>query len=192
MTEKDRKTVTRVFLVPTLQVPIEVLESHGYINGYVRDVGREVHYEDCVYLLFKPKDMEKFREFLEKEYARTKWIIEDYDYPDGYVVVVYSLDPDYKKDYDLVRKGKYSKTSREFQNLFPQIIKVTIDGIEMEKVSMQFRVFNKTEDLIQHWEDKFGVEFDNTMEVWTTFEEDKETLDIEKLKKHDRTTTGAS
>jgi hypothetical protein len=45
-------------------------------------------------------------------------------------------------------------------------------------------VFNKTEDLRQFWEDKFGVAFDEEMEVWGGFIEEDETLNLDKIKEH--------
>jgi hypothetical protein len=52
-----------------------------------------------------------------------------------------------------------------------------------EEVSLQYRVFNKTEDLRKYWEDKFDVEFDETMEVWERFNLENEILNIDKIKK---------
>ena len=36
------------------------------------------------------------------EYERTKDIIEDYDYEDGYVVVVYKLNMEFKEDFNTI------------------------------------------------------------------------------------------
>jgi hypothetical protein len=43
-------------------------------------------------------------------------------------------------------------------------------------------VFNKTEDLKQFWEDKFGMELEDDMEVWDGFFEENETLNLNKIK----------
>jgi len=169
-------------MVPTLKIPKDALKDNGFINGYVRDGNREVQYENCIYLLFQPKDLDKFREFLDSEYERTKSVIDDYDYQDGYVVVVYQLDPKFKKDFGLIREGLYSRTSSSFQALFPKVIKITKNGLHRDEISLQYRVFNRTEDLVKFWEDKLGVEFDDDQEVWHGFELDKETLNIQKLK----------
>jgi hypothetical protein len=80
--------------------------------------------------------------------------------------------------------GKYSKTSREFQAMFPKIIKIKKNGLHKDEISLQYRIFNKTEDLKKFWEEKLGVEFDDSMEVWQGFIEENETLDINKLKEH--------
>ena len=179
-----KKTITSIFMVPTLGVPRGALVENGFINGYSKDDSKDVQYENSIYLLFKPKNLDKFREFLDSEYERTKSIIDDYDYEDGYVVVVYELDKKFSKDFDLVRKGKYSKTSKPFQALFPKVIKLVRNGLHKDEISLQYRVFNKTEDLVKFWEDKLDVEFDEDQEVWHGYIEEDEVLNIEKLKEY--------
>lgn len=177
-----KKTITSIFMVPTLDIPKNSLKDNNFINGYIKDVNKEDHYEDAIYLLFKPKNVDKFREFLEKEYERTKSIIEDYDYEDGYVVVVYLLNTKFKEDYSLVQIGSYSKTSKDFQKSFPKTIRVTLPEGKKEEISLQYRIFNKTKDLAQFWEDKLGVAFDDDQELWHGFDEEEEVLDINKIK----------
>jgi hypothetical protein len=179
-----KKTITSVFMVPTLQIPRGELQDNGFINGYVKDGSREVQYENCIYLLFQPKNLDKFREFLDSEYERTKNIIDDYDYQDGFVVVVYQLDKKFNKDFMLIKEGLYSRTSKDFQALFPKVIKIKKNGLQRDEISLQYRVFNRTEDLIKFWEDKLGVEFDDDQEVWHAFILEDEILNIEKLKEH--------
>lgn len=179
-----KKTITSIFMVPTLGINKELLKDNGFINGYSRDGNRDVQYEGSIYLLFKPKDLDKFRGFLDGEYERTKSIIDDYDYEDGYVVVVYELNTKFKKDFALVREGLYSKTSSEFQAKFPKIVKIVRGGLHKDEISLQYRVFNKTEDLRKYWEEKLGVDFDEEWEVWDGFDLDKETLNLDKLKQN--------
>jgi hypothetical protein len=92
-----KKTITTIFMVPTLKVPKDELKDNGFINAYIKDGSREVQYEDCIYLLFHPKNLDKFRNFLDSEYERTKDVIDDYDYESGYVVVVYQLNPKFER-----------------------------------------------------------------------------------------------
>lgn len=171
-------------MVPTLKIPKDALKDNGFINGYVKDESREVQYENCIYLLFQPADLDKFREFLDSEYERTKSLIDDYDYEKGYVVVVYKLDSKFAKDFDLVKNSKYSKTSAIFQTLFPKVVKIKHNGLHKDEISLQYRIFNRTEDLIKFWEEKLGVDFDDDQEVWHGFEEENEVLNIKKLKEH--------
>jgi hypothetical protein len=99
------------------------------------------------------------------------------------VVVVYELNPRYARDFKLVKEGKYSQTSSVFQSLFPKLVKIKRNGMHKDEISLQYRVFNKTEDLVKFWEDKLGVEFDDNQEVWHGFDLEEETLDINKIKK---------
>lgn len=179
-----KKTITSIFIVPTLSIGREKLTDNGFINGYMKDGRKDVQYENAVYLLFKPKDLYKFKNFLDSEYERTKSIIDDYDYEDGYVVVVYVLNQRLDKDFELIKKGKYSQTSTKFQEIFPKIVKLRRNGMYRDEISLQYRIFNKTEDLRQFWEDKLGVEFDESMEVWEGFQEENETLNLDKIKEN--------
>lgn len=181
-----KKNITSIFMVPTLKVPKDALRSNGFINAYIKDVDREDQYKDSIYLLFKPENLDKFREFLDSEYERTKTVIEDYDYQDGYVVVVYQLDGKYKKDFNLIKQGSYSKTSNDFQKLFPKIIKINKNGLHKDEISLQYRIFNKAEDLVTFWEEKLGIDLEDVIgkdfEVWEGWDESKEILEINKIK----------
>lgn len=181
----ERKhTITSIFIVPTLSIGREKLLSNGFVNGYIKDGRRDVQYENAVYLLFKPTDLDKFRDFLDKEYERTKSIIDDYDYEDGYVVVVYEINERLKSDIELVKQGKYSQTSKKFQEIFPKVVKIKKGSLQKDEISLQYRVFNKTEDLVQFWEDKLGMELPEDVEVWHGFFEEFETLDLDKIKEY--------
>ena len=179
-----KKTITSIFIVPTLQIGKDKLVNNNFINGYIQDARKDIQYENAVYLLFKPERIDAFREFLDEEYERTKSVIDDYDYEEGFVVVVYQLDKKFKRDFALVKEGKYSKTSREFQEVFPKMVKIKRNGFNKDEISLQYRVFNKTEDLRQYWEDKLAVEFDDDMEVWDGFIFENEILNLDKIKEH--------
>ena len=176
----SNKTVTTIFMVPTLGINKQDLVNNNFINAYSKDASREVQYEDCIYLVFKPKDTSTFREFLDREYTRTAFVVDDYDYKDC-VIVVYKLDPKYRRDFDLVRMGKYSLTSNSFQALFPRVVKIIKNNLHKDEISLQYRVFNRTEDMIKFWEEKLDVRFDRDQEVWTTFCEENETLNLENI-----------
>ena len=181
----ERKhTITSIFIVPTLSIGKDKLLDNGFVNGYIKDNKRDIQYENAVYLLFKPENLDKFRNFLDNEYERTKSIIDDYDYEDGYVVVVYEINPRLKGDIELVKQGKYSQTSPSFQGSFPKVVQIKKNGLRRDEISLQYRVFNKTEDLVKFWEDKLGVELPDDVEVWHGFFEEDESLDLDKIKEH--------
>jgi len=181
----ERKhTITSIFIVPTLSIGRDNLLDNGFVNGYIKDGMRDVQYENAVYLLFKPTNLDKFKVFLDKEYEKTKSIIDDYDYEDGYVVVVYEINSKLKNDIELVKQGKYSKTSPSFQGIFPKVVQIKKNGLRRDEISLQYRVFNKTEDLVKFWEDKLGIELPEDLEVWPGFFEEFETLDLNKIKEY--------
>jgi hypothetical protein len=184
MSVELKKTITSIFMVPPLKINRESLKENGFINAYYKDGKREIQYENCIYLLFRPKAIDRFRGFLVDEYERTKSIIDDYDYEDGFVVVVYELDQKFKKDYELIKQGKYSKTSKEFQDIFPTSVKLNQGSFSKDHLSLQYRVFNKTEDLIQFWQEKLDVVFDDDQEIWYGFIEENETLNLDKIKEY--------
>ena len=171
-------------MVPTLGFPRESLRNNNFINAFIKDENLDHEYTDAIYLLFKPDNIDKFRNFLDLEQERSSDFIEDYDYEGGYVVLVYKLNPKFKKDFEIIKKGKYSTTSKEFQALFPKIVKIIKQGLNRDDISLQYRVFNRTEDLITFWENKLGVTFDNDQEVWDGWNEELEILNINKIKEN--------
>jgi len=180
-----KKTISTIFLMPTLGIAREDMIGNNFINAYVKDEGHDADYTDCVYLLFKPKDLYRFRNFIDREYERTGSLIDDYDYEQGYVVVVYKLNSDFNIDFNLVREGKYSKTSPQFQALFSRVVHITLsNGLRRDELSLQYRIFNKTKDLTQFWENEFNVNFDEEQEVWEGFCEETETLTPDKIKEY--------
>ena len=181
----ERKhTITSIFIVPTLSIGRDKLIDNGFVNGYIKDGRKDIQYENAVYLLFKPNDLDKFRHFLDSEYEKTKSIVDDYDYEDGYVVVVYEINERLKSDIELIKQGKYSQTSKKFQEIFPKVVKIRKNGLSRDEISLQYRVFNKTEDLVQFWEDKLGVNLPDDVEVWHGFFDEFETLDLDKIKEY--------
>ena len=177
-----RKTITTIFMVPTLKIDRVKLHDNGFVNAYIKDNRKEVQYEDCIYVLFHPSNLDKFKVFLDEEYENTEDLIEDYDYEEGFVVLVYKLNPELKNDFDLIRKGRYSHTSEDFQKLFPKVIKIMRNNLHRDELSLQHRIFIKSNDLKEYWEDKIGASFSNNMEVWDGFDEKDECLDLDKLK----------
>jgi len=174
---KRKNTFTTIFMLPTIKLPMLKLKKAGFLDSYLKDDISDIKYENCIYLLFKPNDIDLFKDYLDSEYERTKQIIEDYDYEGGFVVVVYKLMKCFKKDYKLVKKGKYSKTSKSFQNSFPKVIKLMKNGLHRDELSLQYRIFNKANDLIEYWQDKLGITYwDEDMEVWSEFKIENETL----------------
>jgi hypothetical protein len=94
--------------------------------------------------------------------------------------VVYLLDKKLTNDFDQVKRGQYSRTSVEYQNIIPKTVKIGV--FEKEELSLQYRIFKKTKDLVIFWEDQFDVVFDPQQEIWYGFFEENETLNLAKIK----------
>jgi len=186
---ENKKTITSIFMLPTLRIDKNDLQQNGFVNAYIKDENREIQYEDCIYVLFKPDNLDKFKLFLDKEYERTETIIDDYDYEGGLVVLVYQLNHKYTNDFNLIKQGKYSQTSNEFQELFPKVLKIVKNGLYKDELSLQYRIFNKTSELKEYWENKIGINFNDKMEVWRTFDEKDEILTTDKIKEYVQSTT---
>ena len=174
-------TITNLFFVFTTGVNREALNENNFINAYIEDNSLSVQYPDCIYLLFQPKNKSKFRKFLDDERDRTSALIEDYDYAKGYTVVVYALDMKWWKDFEIIKTGKYSQTSKEFQAIVPKVTKVKVNGLYRDELAIQYKIIKKTPDLINHWEEKFNIKFEDDYEVWDGWKIENEILDINKF-----------
>jgi len=176
------KTITTIFMAPTLKIEKELLKENGFINAFIVDKSAKKKYEDCIFLLFRPKYFSRFRKFVNDEYNRTRSLIDDYDYANGFVVLVYRLNSKFANDFELIKQSKYSKTSKSFQIMFPETVEIERDNEKVEEKSLQYRVFNKTSELKDYWKKNFFVTYREGDEIWHEFEEDKESLKDSVLK----------
>lgn len=171
------KTITTIFIVPTLGIEKATLNDNGFINGYLDDFNYDLDYEDVVYLLFKPEDLDSFKLFLEEIYKNNKLVIEDYNNEKDEIIVIFKLKEEFKEDYQNILTGKYSLTSEEFRNNFPKT--VIVDGIQ--KKSLQTMIFDKDPKLARYWSNFLGSELvvDHNLELWPGLELKKEVLNYE-------------
>ena len=187
MKEIYEKTITTIFIVPTLKIDREHLFNNKFINGFIADVDKDDYFEeDVVFLLFKPSNMEEFNNFLSSEYENNQLLIDDYDYESNYIVLVYQLDPELKDDFELIKQGKYSKVSSKFRNIFPKKLINFKDPEKKKTISIQHLVFNKNKILLDFWEQEFNTDLGDDAELWPEFNLKKEILDIEKILEDDR------
>lgn len=121
MKTNKKYTKTSTFLFPLLKIPkytfnchIEnnfhkVLHTTRFINAYLHDNSLPYYSGDCVYLLLENYQDPKFEEFY---FTLTSFpnYLDDYE-SNGYLVAMYSIPEENKKDYDLILEGKYSEIS---------------------------------------------------------------------------------
>lgn len=180
---------TTLFLVPPLGISDVAKREHGFISAYLGDINKpEIQYERGIFMLFKPPNVVMFDDWLDDEKIRTPNLVEDYDYEDGYVVVIYILDKRFASDYQKFLEGKYSKFSMEFKSRFSKTVKLSDHmGRGRDEVTWQWRIFKKDPSIREHWEQELGIPFTEDMEVWSSPDTDfikgnKEMLDIHRIK----------
>jgi hypothetical protein len=179
--QDTRKTCSTIFLLAGIGLTRRGIIKYGFLSAYVDDINHEPHWDSSVYLLFRPDNIPEFQLFLSGE-SRKELIVEDYDYAGGYVVVVYRFPEEYKTEYNLFLEGKYSKFSKKYKALSPDIIRVIKNGVEEDTYSIHYHVFNKSEYMKKYWEDQLGTSLDPEMEMWSIPDiKGKETLDINNL-----------
>lgn len=151
------------------------IRNFGFVNAFIKDLNHETEYEYPLYLLFKQEQpILSFRDFVNEEYDRG-YLLEDYDYPEGFIVMVYDYPNEYREDYNKVMDGKYSQTSKKFQNHFPETM--MLEGVMQE--SVYSKVFNRNDKFRKGLEVIYGIELDKDSEVWRSPYMDEVPKDLE-------------
>lgn len=181
MNSYQRKiSTTNMFLVPVLKIGRENLMRAGFVEAYFSDKLREIEYENCVYLLFRPARLDEFNLFVESQ-RENNTLVDEYDHK-GYTVLVYKLPAEYKKDYEILMKGKFSQTSQKFQDLLPKYAKVAQDGVLVDEMTTQHLVFEKDQTVKDYWKRELDLDFQPEDEVWHFYEE-REILNEDAIKR---------
>lgn len=155
----------------------KIIKRYGFKGAYLYDENHISASPRVVYCLFKPPNLQEFNEFVQMELDDNADIIDEYDYPEGHVVLVYRFPEIYSKDFDLIVAGKYSQCSDTFKVLFP----VTKSKTQLTIYAL---VFFREPKLASIVEAELNVKFEDDMEFWYVPDTEKETLTYEKLKTH--------
>lgn len=113
-------------------------------------------------------------------------LIEDYDYPNGYTVLVLRFPEQFRKDYELYLEGKFSKFSVEYKQKMPEQTEAIVDGRKIPGMSTPYMVVHKEERMRKFWEQQFNCYIDPKDEYWGIPNVEKETLDIDKILNKDK------
>jgi hypothetical protein len=180
ISEKERKNCTTIFLLPGIGHTRPMLLKYGFLAAYLDDINHSVHYENAVYVLFKPEKPVEFQKFLENEHAKNKLVLEDYDYEGGFTVIVYLFEEKFLPEYNLFLQGKYSEFRPEYTRLFPKSVKIRDKElkIDMMKSSLQHLIFTRSKLIKTYWEKKIDQKMPDDMELWSSPDMSKEVLDI--------------
>lgn len=183
---REKLTNTTYFILPIFKVPIIKLDEYGFVNSFLYDKNRPDVEPDgkTIYVLFHPnaEQLVLLQEQIE-DWENNNFLIGDYDYRDGYVVVMLRFPDKYRDQYKLFLRGQYSKFSDVYKDEIPKKVSVIMpsNGLPYEGDSLQYLVINKRVKLKNYWVDQIGDEFDSDGEYWSKPVLDKETLDIDKI-----------
>lgn len=182
------KTNTTLFLVPALEIPEHILKQMGFVNSFLVDKNKSYNKKDKtikVVCLFKPRAKAMFASHLE-DLDEEGLVLDEYDYPEGHVVVVFKFPERYRKDYELFMQGKYSKFSSEFKKIFPEKNRSYEDG--KFDYTLHFHIFKRTPGMREFIEDDLGIEIDRedkSFEYWGIPDSKREELDISNYLKYE-------
>ena len=178
------KTNTTLFLLPALEIPEHILRQMGFINSFLDDKDRGYNNKDIkIFALFKPQARALFEAAI-KDLDEEGLIIDEYDCDRGHVVLVLRFPLQYKNDYDLFLKGKYSKFSSEYKKIFPEKRKSIQNGEGGFDYSLHFHIFKRTPGMREFLEEDLGIQMDKNdtgFEFWGLPIMEKETLDTSTL-----------
>lgn len=171
MSDIYKSTITSLFIVPILRIDKKELTRHGFENAYIKDEVRGLDYPHAIYLLFRAPNQLAFNEFIEEERDR-KVLIDEYDYRDGWTVLVYRYHEQWQEDIDILMQGRYSEVSDAYKREIPA--KSQGAGAQTT-MTMQHHVFNKTQFIKNSLEKKYGIgdvlEADSSIECWSYYPE---------------------
>ncbi len=159
-------TSANLFIRPLFGIPVKVLDEFDFKNAYIKDEIKGMEYPHCIYLLFRPKNQEKFNEFVEGERQRGV-LVDEYDYAEGYTMLVYRYHEKWKEDILLINAGKFSEVSTDYKNEIPDKA-----GEQSATVmSIQYHVFLKTAFIKGLWKEKYNLDITDKDEHWPHYTE---------------------
>lgn len=177
-----RANCSTIFLLPGIGLFKRDIEKQGFLSAYIDDVNHSIHYDNAVYVLYRPDDIDIFQEFLKKEKGRTPLLLEDYDYEGGYIVTVYGFPVRFIPEYKHFLKGAYSKFSTGYKEIFPTSIQLVDEAGDLKwYITLQYHIFNRTDAIKNYWENKIGQILTPEMECWSKPNMENEVLNINDL-----------
>lgn len=179
-----RISATNAFVFPILGIDRAGAIGMGYTEAFIEDSLRELKYENAVYLLFRPiNKWEEFNMFVEKERGRGAPIIDEYDYPDGWTVLVYKYPKKWEEDVKLLTTGKYSKISEGYKALLPRWVNGSSETDENREETYIWKVIAKAPELKEYWKRELDINIPDDQEFWHFYAE-REILTQDKLNKY--------
>lgn len=161
-----KMTSTNLFIRPLFKIPMRILDEFNFQNAYIKDEIKGIDYPHSIYMLFKADRQEEFNDFVERERKKGS-LIDEYDHPDGYTMLVYRYHEKWKDDVALINAGRFSEVSREYKDEIPD----KAGDKSSTTMSIQYHVFLKTDFIKGMWKEKYNLDFERQDEVWPLYVE---------------------
>jgi len=168
-------TKTHCFIFPLLSESIKFhfsLKRH-YICSYIADEKRNVNIENPILIHFKTTDIEgdipsmswdKLFNTLIKEEGFCYYYYVGNDKIKNEVIFAFTIPEEFKEDYNLIVKGKYSKTSKEYKD---KVIQFFL--LEKETCKLVRGVLYKEKWVKESLEKLVGQKLPTNAEYWSDF-----------------------
>ncbi|RTL05533.1 hypothetical protein EKK58_07730 [Candidatus Dependentiae bacterium] len=160
-------TKTTSFIRPIIDIPYQLLLNNGFQDSYLGMYSKtQDEWGKSIYFSFK---IEMISEYLRKLLLNVPEFV-SITIDKNLLIFEFEINTeDYEKIIVPFLDGKYSKVCRDFvKKNFPRVL------LNPRRVSNNWKVFNKHEDLKKYWEERIGVEFTEDMEVWSRPEKEDE------------------
>jgi hypothetical protein len=184
MSDLFKLNVSTIFLLYPLGIKYQGLKGLGFLNAYLED--SEFSWEgDVVLLLFKPKNVFRFQFWVEQEKERTPAFIDEYDYEEGFTVLVYQFPIELKEDLELIKQGKYSRVSKAYIATVPESSNVVVkdsEGKDRYAFCAARLIVHKDPEWIKIVEEMLGLAIHPSQEFWLKMKKEKETLNISRIR----------
>ena len=171
---RQKYNISAYFLIPCLRIKISKNQSifdssSGFINSYIIFPGYEkknIENFKLIFLLFNNNDKE-ISNSVNKVLTKNENFIEEILYEEN-TIYVFKVPSIFESDYELIKLGKYSKTSVFYKNLFPK-----------KKETLMYQVLYRVPELVEKWSKEFGVEENDLPEdLYEKMKKSKETLNF--------------
>lgn len=180
-----RYTKTSMFMLYALDLDLRNrLFSQFFVNAFLGDAEYETDLTNCIYLLFKVKNLKNAEWVRLSEIIGNRPILKQTYVTDYYcgmngdnhlIMYVFRIPDKYMNDYYHFRMGRYSKFSKEYKDKFP---KETVDRVGKTVETEAYGAITKSKRLKNKWKEEFNLtdEFVDTLdELWEAPIKDRET-----------------
>lgn len=162
MTEVIKENNSNLFLLPAIRLNIPLLKDNGLENVYLGDHKYEIIHENCLYLLFSPKEFnENFEAFCES-LRKVGSFVDEYDVEGNKVMFVFKFPDKLKDTLQSFKNGEYSKFDKEYiKEGFPPINPVT------KLPSKIHQILIKHPKMKEELMEKYNVDAEVLTEFWS-------------------------